>query len=63
MEPGLHEVVDLLVLDPATVADAGDLWGTNPALALHKLRRKGARLWGIAWHHFTGDRMAVLVAE
>ena len=35
----------------------------KPALDLCKLRRKGARILGIAWKHFNGDRLAVLVAE
>src|SRR5262249_56321634 len=63
MAPVLHEVFDLLALDHATVADEGDLCNTKPALDLLKLRSKGARVLRIAWKHFNGDRMAVLVAE
>ena len=63
MEPVRHEVVDLLALDHATVADEGDRCDAKPGLDLVDLRRKGVRLLGIAWKYFDGDRIAGLVAE
>ena len=62
LAPMLPEGGDVLALEHAPVADQGDHGSPKPARDLGKLRRQGARLWGLAWTHCHGDRLAVLVA-
>src|SRR5438045_263109 len=63
MEPVRGEVFDLLALEHPPVANEGDRGDAKPTLELFNLRSHGVRIVAIAWEHFDGDRMPVLVAE
>jgi hypothetical protein len=63
MEPLRREGCDLLALDPAPVADAGDRADAKPGGDLGDLCRQGLPIVRMAGKDFDRDRRAVRVAE